>query len=123
MLVAAQRLVRLICPTCKIPAEVHSPESLLEIGFSKKELKEVRLYRGKGCDECAETGYRGRIALYEVLPMSDDLRDMVVARSHAVDIRKKSIELGMRSLRDSGLDKVRRGMTTVEEVLRVTTVD
>jgi type IV pilus assembly protein PilB len=123
VLVAAQRLVRLICPTCRVPSESHSPESLLEIGFTKKDLKEVKLYHGRGCDECAETGYRDRIALYEVLPITDPIRDMVVARAHAADIRKKSIELGMRTLRDSGLDKVRRGMTTVEEVLRVTTVE
>jgi len=122
-LVAAQRLVRIVCPDCKVLTNTHSPEALTQIGFDKKELKDLRLYQGKGCDECAETGYRGRIALYEVLPIGDEIRDMVVARYHAVDIRKKSIELGMRTLRDSGLDKVRRGMTTVEEVLRVTTVE
>jgi type IV pilus assembly protein PilB len=123
VLVAAQRLVRLICPACKTQASNFSPEALVEIGFDKKEAKDVKFYFGKGCDDCAETGYRGRIALYEVLPISDEIRDLVVARAHAVDIRKKSIEMGMRTLRDSGIDKIRRGMTTIEEVLRVTGVD
>jgi type IV pilus assembly protein PilB len=120
MLVAAQRLVRLVCPTCRIASEPRSVESLLELGFQKKELQGLKLYHGRGCDECADTGYRGRIALYEVLPITDEIRDLIVARAHAVDIRKKSIALGMRTLRESGLDKVRRGMTTIEEVLRVT---
>jgi type IV pilus assembly protein PilB len=123
VLVAAQRLVRLVCPSCRVAAEPRSAESLLEIGFNKAELKNLKLYHGRGCDECADTGYRGRIALYEVLPITDEIRDMVVARAHAVDIRRKSMALGMRTLRESGLDKVRRGMTTVEEVLRVTGVD
>jgi type IV pilus assembly protein PilB len=123
VLVAAQRLVRLICPACKTQASNFSPEALVEIGFDKKEATAVKFYFGKGCDDCAETGYRGRIALYEVLPISDDIRDMVVARAHAVDIRKRSIEMGMRTLRDSGIDKIRRGMTTIEEVLRVTGID
>jgi type IV pilus assembly protein PilB len=123
VLVAAQRLVRIICPSCKTAASNFSPDALVEIGFDKKEVKDLKFYFGKGCDDCAETGFRGRIALYEVLPISDEIRDLVVARAHAVDIRKKSIEMGMRTLRDSGLDKVRRGMTTIEEVLRVTGFD
>ena len=123
VLVAAQRLVRIICPNCKTVASNFSPDALVEIGFDKREVKDVKFYFGKGCDDCAETGYRGRIALYEVLPISDDIRDLVVARAHAVDIRRKSIEMGMRTLRDSGIDKIRRGMTTIEEVLRVTGLD
>jgi type IV pilus assembly protein PilB len=123
VLVAAQRLVRLICQNCKTAASNFSPDALAEIGFDKKEVRDLKFYFGKGCDDCAETGFRGRIALYEVLPISDDIRDLVVARAHAADVRKKSIELGMRTLRDSGLDKVRRSMTTIEEVLRVTGLD
>ncbi len=120
VLVAAQRLVRLICPHCRMEQEIPSRDSLLEVGFSADELNDLKLYRGKGCDECAETGYRGRIALYEVLPITDEIRDLIVARAHAGEIRKKSIEIGMRTLLESGLDKARRGQTTIEEVLRVT---
>src|SRR5262245_908391 len=123
VLVAAQRLVRIICPSCKTAASNFSPDALAEIGFDRKEVKDLKFCFGKGCDDCAETGFRGRIALYEVLPISDEIRDLVVARAHAADVRKKSIEIGTRTLRDSGLDKVRRGMTTIEEVLRVTGID
>jgi type IV pilus assembly protein PilB len=123
VLVAAQRLVRIICPNCKTAASNFSQDALVEIGFDKTEVKDLKFYFGKGCDDCAETGFRGRIALYEVLPISDEIRDLVVARAHAADVRRKSIEIGMRTLRDSGLDKVRRGMTTIEEVLRVTGID
>jgi type IV pilus assembly protein PilB len=123
VLVAAQRLVRLVCPDCRVEEELPSADSLLEVGFSAKELRGLKLYRGKGCDECAETGFRGRIALYEVLPITDEIRELVVTRAHASEVRKKSIEMGMRTLRDSGLDKVRRGQTTIQEVLRVTGID
>lgn len=123
VLVAAQRLVRLICPSCRIEAVGLPKESLIEIGFSPKEVKDLKLYRGKGCDECAETGYRGRIALYQVLPITDEIREMIVARAHTAELRRKSIEIGMLMLRESGLDKARRGQTTIEEVLRVTGIE
>ena len=124
LLVGAQRLVRLVCPDCRTPIEnLPSSESLVELGFSKSEVKDLKVYQGRGCDECSQTGYRGRIALYEVLPINDEIRNMIVARAQATDIRKKSLALGMRTLRESGLDKVRRGMTTIEEVLRVTGID
>ncbi len=124
LLVAAQRLVRLVCPDCRSPIEnPPSPESLVDLGFSQSEVKDLKVYHGKGCDECSQTGYRGRTALYEVLPINDEIREMIVARADAANIRKKSLTLGMRTLRESGLDKVRRGMTTIEEVLRVTGID
>ena len=124
LLVAAQRLVRLVCPDCRSPIEnPPSPESLVDLGFSQSEVKDLKAYHGKGCDECSQTGYRGRTALYEVLPINDEIREMIVARADAANIRKKSLTLGMRTLRESGLDKVRRGMTTIEEVLRVTGID
>ena len=120
ILVAAQRLVRVICPKCRTQQEMPRQESLIELGFHRDEVKDLKLYHGKGCDECGQTGYRSRIALYEVLPLNDAIRDMIVARSHASELRRKSIEFGMRTLRESGLDKARRGQTTLEEVLRVT---
>ncbi|MGH7896544.1 MAG: type IV-A pilus assembly ATPase PilB, partial [Candidatus Binatia bacterium] len=87
VLIAAQRLVRLICPVCRRPAEGYSPEALIEVGFTAADLDDLALYRGMGCDDCSNTGYRGRIALYEVLPMDDTVRAMVVDRKSASDLR------------------------------------
>jgi type IV pilus assembly protein PilB len=122
-LIVAQRLVRVICPFCKTEVENCPPEALREVGFSPKELKHLAVYHGKGCDECANTGYRGRIALYEVLPVDDAIREMVIRRASGTELRRHAIASGMKTLRESGLDKVRGGLTTIEEVLRVTTSD
>ena len=122
-LIVAQRLVRVICPYCRGPAEHHSKEALLDVGFKREDLSGLALFKGHGCDECANTGFRGRIAIYESLPMTDELRDMVVNRSNATAFKRAAIEEGMQTLRQAGLLKVREGLTTVEEVLRVTTGD
>jgi type IV pilus assembly protein PilB len=123
VLIAAQRLVRTVCASCVVPAERPTPESLEQIGFTPNEAKTMNLFRGTGCDECAHTGYRGRTALYEVMGMTTEIRDLVVGRAHAADIQKVAVAQGMRTLREAGLAKVRRGETTVEEVLRVTGID
>jgi type IV pilus assembly protein PilB len=121
-LVLAQRLVRRICTECKILEEV-APETLLDLGVSDEELGTFECYRGKGCPACNDTGYRGRIALYEVMPMYDQIRELVLMGASAAEIKKESIRLGMTTLRRSGINKLKQGVTSVEEVIRSSTKD
>jgi len=121
-LVLAQRLARLICNGCKQPVEVH-PQALIELGIPREEAPGVTCFHGAGCPQCSGTGYRGRVALYEVMPMSEELREMVLGGASATDIKKTAITLGMMTLRQSGLLKLRQGQTTIEEVIRVTMAD
>ncbi|MGH7898393.1 MAG: GspE/PulE family protein, partial [Candidatus Binatia bacterium] len=121
-LILAQRLARVICPTCKTETR-HPREALLAAGFEPAELDGVTFYRGAGCDECGQTGFRGRVALYEVMPMRDEIRDLVLVGATAHEIKRRAISLGVQTLRQSGLTKVREGVTTVEEVIRVTVSD
>jgi type IV pilus assembly protein PilB len=118
-LIVAQRLARVICPNCKEPVET-APETLLELGATGEPFV---CYRGSGCAQCGGTGYRGRIALYEVMPLWDELRELVLAGASASNIKRAGISNGMQTLRQSGLAKVREGMTTLEEVMRVTMAD
>ncbi len=118
-LVLAQRLVRKICHDCCIEDEVPE-ESLLDLGLQGDEVGTFRCYRGKGCPQCNNTGYRGRIALYEVMPMFDEIRDLVLLGAPATELMKKSVALGMATLRQSGILKIKQGVTSVEEVLRCT---
>jgi type IV pilus assembly protein PilB len=120
--ILAQRLARRLCPACKEPHQYPS-ESLLEVGFGREELRDLKLFVTKGCDECADTGFRGRIALYEVMPMGEEIRDLVLVGASATEIKKKAIALGMQTLRMSGLEQVRAGVTTIEEIVRVTIAD
>ncbi|GBC83602.1 putative type II secretion system protein HxcR [bacterium HR11] len=118
-LIQAQRLVRRICQECK--EEVRVPtQTLIEVGFTPEEAKSVKIYKGRGCSHCNNTGYRGRIGLFEVLEFDDDIRDMVLSGASALEIRRVAIEKGMITLRRSGLIKVMNGITTIEEVLRET---
>jgi type IV pilus assembly protein PilB len=122
VLILAQRLLRKNCEQCKEEEEV--PEStLINTGFSKDEIGTFKCYRGKGCSVCGGTGYKGRIALYEVMPLKEDLKDMIVKGANSTELKKAAIRLGMKSLRMSGMTKVKEGMTSVEEVLRVTFAD
>lgn len=118
-LVASQRLVRRVCTACKETAP-GVPEALLEIGFSEQEAASLRLLRGRGCDRCSQTGYRGRVALFEVMPIDAALRRQIVAGADAAELRRAAVGAGMLTLRRSGRRKVRDGVTTVEEVLRET---
>lgn len=119
ILVLAQRLVRKICPYCK--KEVYVPPSALEeIGFSKEEAKDMKVYKGRGCDFCNDTGYKGRIALYEIMPVSEKLRRMILDGASTDEIREEAIKEGMSSLRMSGLRKIKEGITTIDEVMSVT---
>ncbi len=121
-LVLAQRLVRRICNECKTVEDV-SPETLLDLGILDEELDTFQCYRGRGCPACNDTGYRGRIALYEVMPMHDQIRELVLMGASAAEIKKESIRLGMTTLRRSGLNKLKQGTTSVEEVIRSSAKD
>lgn len=115
----AQRLVRVICPKCK--HEVMPDKEILdELGVSGRNLSKVKIYEGKGCDSCRFTGYKGRTAIYEFLEMSEPIRELVLKRSSSEQIKKKAIELGMRTLRQDGWEKIIMGITTPSEVIRVT---
>ena len=119
--VLAQRLVRVICPNCK--TEVHPvPEMLDEIGFRRSDPRNGpdRFYEGRGCDNCGNTGFVGRVGIYELMNINDDIRKLTVGKSDSNQIRKKALENGMRSLRDDGWLKVRQGISSISEVLRVT---
>ncbi|OMH41160.1 type IV-A pilus assembly ATPase PilB [Desulfurobacterium indicum] len=119
LLVIAQRLARKICPKCKEPYK-YPIEVLMEVGFSKEEAATIQTYRGKGCDYCNGTGYKGRVGFYEVLEMSHKVRDAILKGKTSDDIRQIAILEGMRTLRDIGRIKIIKGDTTPEEVLRVT---
>jgi len=118
-LVAAQRLVRKICNNCKEPAE-EPLSALRDVGFTDEEAHNLRLYRGQGCERCSKTGYKGRIALFECMDVTDEVREMILSGATATELRRMAIDNGMITLRESGLQKVRDGVTTVEEVVRET---
>jgi len=118
-IIQAQRLIRTICKNCK--EEMHVPvEGLIEIGFSAEEANELKAYKGRGCKNCNGTGYKGRIGLYEVMEVTEELRELIIIGASAMELRRKAIELGMITLRESGLFKLRDGITTIEEVVKET---
>lgn len=115
----AQRLVRVICNNCKREFKPDK-EILKELGVSRIDLSKVKLYEGEGCDLCRHTGYKGRTAIYEILVMTEPIRELVLKRASADQIKKKAISLGMRTLRQDGWEKIKTGITTPSEVIRVT---
>ncbi len=118
-LICAQRLVRRVCKNCK--EEVKVPKkTLLDIGFREDELKGLKIYKGKGCDVCNGTGYKGRVGLYEVMEVTDTIKDLILSGATALDLREQAIKEGMITLRRSGLIKIKNGITSIEEVLRET---
>jgi type IV pilus assembly protein PilB len=118
-LVVAQRLVRRICSSCIEPYEP-SEDELTLLGLSAHEVGDKKFYKGRGCAECNNTGYRGRRAIYETLRLNDTLREMINQRAPGVVLRQKAIELGMRTLREEGLQAIFDGETSVEEILKYT---
>ncbi len=118
-LVVAQRLVRRICTGCKEPYDV-APAALVNIGFPEDETEGLQMFRGKGCERCSNTGYKGRIALYEVMVLDDEIRELVLSGGSSYEVRQKAIQKGMLTLRHSGLSKIRDGVTSIEEVVRET---
>ena len=118
-MIVAQRLVRRICTYCKEPVDVPMG-ALINVGFEEEEARGLSLFRGKGCDRCSGTGYKGRVGLYEVMDVDEHIRELVLSGGTANELRDQAIGSGMISLRGSGLQKIRDGVTTVEEVVRET---
>ena len=120
VLVLSQRLTRKICPYCKEKIDI--PKELLrKIGFTEEDInKGLEIFKGKGCSKCSNTGYKGRLALYEVMKITNPIRDLIVHGSSTEELRTLARKEGMRTLRESGLRKIKEGMTTIDEVLSVT---
>jgi general secretion pathway protein E len=119
--VLAQRLVRKLCPHCKL-AYVPSDAELEDVGLSREEVV-APVYRAVGCDQCNKLGYMGRTGIYEFLTADDRLKPLIIGNSDAGTIKRKAVELGMHTLRDDGLQKVLQGVTSFDEVMRVTSED
>jgi type IV pilus assembly protein PilB len=118
-LIVAQRLVRRICSFCKEPMELPRL-ALAELGFSEREIGALELFKGRGCDRCSHTGYKGRLGLFEVMVINDEIRELILSGASAVELRQKALDNGMIGLRESGRRKIRDGITTPDEVMRET---
>ncbi|HEY8131121.1 MAG TPA: type IV-A pilus assembly ATPase PilB [Thermoanaerobaculia bacterium] len=118
-LIAAQRLVRRICSNCQEAVDI-APQALINLGYKKDEVGTFKVMKGRGCDKCNNTGYKGRVGLVEVMEINDAIRELILSGGTAIDIKKQAAESGMISLRRSGLIKIKDGITTIEEVVRET---
>ncbi|MEE9524411.1 MAG: type II secretion system ATPase GspE [Thermodesulfovibrionales bacterium] len=115
--VMAQRLVRRICPECKVSYKIEKDV------MKALDITDGTVYRGEGCEHCSHTGYRGRLGIFELLLINDDIRDLIMKEGTVRELKEKAVELGMRTLRKDGVSKIMKGLTTVDEVLRVTQVE
>jgi len=122
VVVMAQRLVRILCPLCKEETEIEA-EFYHEMGLNKEGAKKIEVFRSVGCEECRGTGFRGRTGIYELMPISDNIKELILSRQSSSRIKKVALEEDMRTLREDGWSKVKQGITTVPEVLRVTMVE
>jgi type IV pilus assembly protein PilB len=121
-LILAQRLARKICQECKVPVETNV-KALVDLGVKPDIAQKLQLNKGAGCRTCSNTGYKGRIALYEVMPFLDPLKELVLQGASTTELKAEAIRCGMKSLRMAGIQKLIEGVTTVEEVLRVSVAD
>ncbi|MDB4975554.1 MAG: type pilus assembly ATPase PilB [Myxococcaceae bacterium] len=121
-LVLAQRLARKTCVECKVPTTLE-PQALREVGFTEEQIKTAQLVRGKGCEKCGGSGYKGRVALYEVMPMTDTLKEMVLQGCSTAELKEQMMREGIWTLRMSGIDKACKGVTTVDEITSCTAAD
>jgi len=121
-LIEAQRLVRRICTKCKEPEKI-SPEEMLKMGVDPASFQGVELFKGKGCLECNNTGYKGRVGVFEIMSIGPEIRRLIVSRASTDEIRDMAVKLGMKSLREDALDKARRGLTTLEAAIVETASD
>ncbi|MFO7766766.1 MAG: type IV-A pilus assembly ATPase PilB [Pelovirga sp.] len=121
-LISAQRLGRRICSSCKEPV-AHPAEALVTAGVPEKEVSKITVYKGRGCDECNDTGYRGRVGFYQVMPMFEQIREAILAGANTAEIKEETMRLGVKTMRQSALTKMTEGVTTLEEVLRTTIAD
>jgi type IV pilus assembly protein PilB len=118
-LICAQRLVRRICSQCKEPLQI-TPQALIDAGYTKEEADGIQIQHGRGCSTCNNTGYKGRVGLYEVMEINDEMRELILVGASSLELKRKALEHGMITLRKSGLTKIAAGQTTMEEVLRET---
>jgi len=118
--IVAQRLARRVCQGCKEPAPVPQ-QVLLNVGFSPDEAAAITPVKGKGCMVCSDTGYKGRVALYEVMLIRENIKEGILQGASVIELREMGRKNGMKTLREAGLQKIREGMTSLEEILRVTT--
>jgi type IV pilus assembly protein PilB len=119
--IIAQRLIRLLCPECKEKVDITKHELISYLKLSRSELDSLTIYEGKGCNHCNDTGYRGRCGLYEILPITPAIQELIVAKAPPFSIQNKAIEEGMISLRAAGMEKLKAGLTSVGEVVSATT--
>jgi type IV pilus assembly protein PilB len=119
-LICAQRLVRRICSGCAAVDDSVLPQALEDAGFTPEEARVVKPHKGRGCASCGNRGYRGRVGLYEVMDVTEPVRELILIGASAVELKRKAVEQGMITLRRSGLIKVMSGVTTLEEVMRET---
>ena len=119
-LIVAQRLARRLCEKCKRPATNIPPEALLDLGFKAAEIPSLTVYEPCGCEECSH-GYKGRVGLYQVMPISAEMGRMVMNGCNSMELADQSLKEGIFDLRQSGLEKVRLGITSLAELSRVTT--
>jgi len=121
--IVAQRLARRVCEECRENDTEVEAEALVAAGLPEEEAAAVVPVKGRGCRNCSETGFKGRFAVYEVMPLHDELKEFVLNGASALDLKREAMRLGMKSLRQSALSKLSEGMTTLGEVLRVSTAD
>jgi len=121
-LISAQRLGRRVCSECKEP-EKHSKEALLSAGVPEGQIGKFTTYKGRGCADCNDTGYKGRIGIYQVMPMFEDIKEMILSGANTAEIKQESMRLGVKTMRQSAISKMIEGVTTLEEVLRTTVAD
>ncbi|MBP1753540.1 MAG: type secretion system protein [Geobacteraceae bacterium] len=121
-LITAQRLARRVCQECRVVEEVPL-QALVSAGVSKDEAGQYVCYRGQGCPKCNNTGYKGRVGFYQVMPMLEEIRELVLNGANTAEIKRESMRLGIKTMRQSGLTKLKEGVTSFEEVLRVTVTD
>jgi type IV pilus assembly protein PilB len=120
--IVAQRLARRICKDCVESIDV-PPQALIDIGVPPDEVSEFHLKKGKGCNTCAGTGYKGRVALYEVMRINDELKELILNGASTTELKREAMRHGMKSLRQAGITKIKEGVTTIEEVLRGSAAD
>jgi type IV pilus assembly protein PilB len=121
--IVAQRLARRVCEECKEPDREVTQEALVEAGMSGDEARQAAPVRGSGCRNCSDTGFKGRVAVYEVMALHDELKEFVLNGASALELKREAVRLGMRTLRQSALSMLKDGVTTLGEVLRVSTAD
>jgi type IV pilus assembly protein PilB len=121
-LITAQRLARRVCSECKAPEEI-PVQALVDAGVPPDEAPEYVCYKGSGCPKCNGTGYKGRVGFYQVMPMREEIRELILNGANTAEIKRESMRLGIKTMRQSGLTKLKEGVTSLEEVLRVTVAD